>query len=202
MPPEVYAEAKKKGLKVLDATCPFVKRAQDYGKMLEEDGYAVVVIGEKEHPEVIGIKGHAKNKALVIESVEEAKAIPFSTKMGVVVQTTQEQALVGQIIPVLFEKCKELRVFNTICSATSERQEAVKELAGQVDVILVIGGRNSGNTRRLAQIASRIAPAHHIETAAELKAEWFKDVKRVGVAAGASTPDFVIEEVVKKLETR
>ncbi|VVB68127.1 4-hydroxy-3-methylbut-2-enyl diphosphate reductase [Candidatus Norongarragalina meridionalis] len=200
IPPEDYKELESKGIEIVDATCPFVKKAQDYARMLHDEGYTIVIIGEKEHPEVRGIKGHAK-EATVIETPEEAERLQMCGKMGVVVQTTQEQAVVGKIIPILFNKTKELRVFNTICSATGERQEAVKGFAKKVDVIVVVGGRNSGNTRRLAQIAERIAPTYHIETARELKKEWFKGAKTVGVAAGASTPDFVIDEVVKKLES-
>ena len=200
IPPEDYKALESKGIKIVDATCPFVKKAQDYARMLHDEGYAIVIIGEKDHPEVRGIKGHAK-EATVIETIEEAEKLPMCGKMGVVVQTTQEQAVVGKIIPILFNKTKELRVFNTICSATGERQEAVKGFAKKVGVIVVVGGRNSGNTRRLAQIAERIAPTYHIETAKELKKEWFRGAKTVGVAAGASTPDFVIDEVVKKLES-
>ncbi|MFH0836017.1 MAG: 4-hydroxy-3-methylbut-2-enyl diphosphate reductase [Candidatus Micrarchaeota archaeon] len=200
VPPEVYKEAERKKLKMLDATCPFVKRAQDYAKTLSEEGYSVVIIGEKDHPEVKGIKGHAGLKAVVIETVEEAEAIPFSAKIGVAIQTTQDKELVKKLLCVLLDKTKELRVFNTICSATQERQAAVRELSETADVIIVVGGKNSGNTQRLHQIASGKVPAYHIERPEEIKQEWLKGAKLVGVTAGASTPDFVIMDVVSHLK--
>lgn len=198
--PAVYKQLKeKKGVELIDATCPFVKVEQEYARKLAEEGYQVIVVGEKNHPEALGVQGYAEG-SIIIGSVEEAKALKEMPKIGVVVQTTLEPEAVDKIVAELYHKAKEVRVYNTICQSTKLRQPSAKKVAEQVDLMLVVGGKNSGNTRRLAEVCSRIKTTHHIETAAELKKEWFKGVKKVGISAGASTPEFIIDEVIEAVK--
>lgn len=189
-------------LKVVDATCPFVKKAQKYAGMLGEQGYSVVIVGEKEHPEVQGIVSYVQNAQVhVAADVDSAARLPLGKKVGLVAQTTQAYENFSSIALKLLERSKELRIFNTICDATSVRQNEAHELAAAVDVMLVIGGYNSANTNRLARICREIQPhTHHIETAEEISDSWFDNVARVGITAGASTPEWIIWEVVEKLE--
>ncbi|HBT20517.1 MAG TPA: bifunctional 4-hydroxy-3-methylbut-2-enyl diphosphate reductase/30S ribosomal protein S1 [Peptococcaceae bacterium] len=198
--PEVFAEAEKKDLKLVDATCPFVKRAQRLVQDLKEKGYQVVVVGDKNHPEVIALVGWADNKAIVIKNEEEALKLPHYAKIGVVAQTTQREDNFYNVVGILRKKADDLLVYNTICHATRDRQEAARDLARRVDVVVVVGGRNSSNTRKLAEVCSGTGTVtYHIETAEELKSQWFINKRRVGVTAGASTPDWIIEEVVSKM---
>jgi len=198
--PEVFAEAEEKNLKVVDATCPFVKRAQRLVQNLKENGYQVVVVGDKNHPEVIALVGWANNEAAVIKNEEEALKFPRYPKIGVVAQTTQREDNFYRVVSVLRNKTEDLLVYNTICHATRDRQEAARDLARRVDVVVVIGGQNSSNTRKLAEVcAGTGTDTYHIETAEELKSQWFINKGRVGVTAGASTPDWIIEEVVRRM---
>jgi 4-hydroxy-3-methylbut-2-enyl diphosphate reductase len=200
VPPEVIKEAGEAGLKVINATCPFVMRAQAFAKELAKEGYEVVIIGEKDHPEVIGIRGHAGKRAVVVESEEDASKVPPAAKLGVVIQTTQDAERAKRIVGILMDRTKDLKVHNTICRATEERQLAVRELARKVKAMVVVGGRNSGNTRRLVDISKEYGiPTFHVETARELDLKVFKGLETVGVTAGASTPDYLIKEVVEKL---
>ncbi len=189
-------------LKVVDATCPFVKKAQKYAGLLGAEGYSVVIVGEKEHPEVQGILSYVQNaEVFVAADVEIAAQLPLGKKVGLVAQTTQAYENFSSIALKLLERGKELRIFNTICDATSVRQNEARELAAAVDVMLVIGGYNSANTNRLARICREIQPnTYHIETAEEILVSWFDGVEQVGITAGASTPEWIICEVVVKLE--
>jgi 4-hydroxy-3-methylbut-2-enyl diphosphate reductase len=200
--PQVLAEAKARSdLTVIDATCPLVKVEQDFARKLVEEGYRALIIGEHDHAEAIGAKGHAQDKAIIIETIEEAEQLPFSSqKTGVVVQTTLQPEKVEKIIAKLFHKSPELRIFNTICQATKARQPAAKEAAQQVQVMFVVGGKNSGNTTRLADVCRDIVPTYHIETEAEIKPDWLRGRTIAGVTAGASTPPFVVDAVVKFLQ--
>lgn len=194
-------EAYDKGLDVVDATCPFVKKAQNQVKMLSEEGYDMVVVGEKDHPEVEGIVSYATGKVFVVASVEDAQNLPEMKKIGVVAQTTQSYHTFEAVIDVCLAKTQELRVFNTICDATSVRQDEAKVIAGDVDCMLVIGGFNSANTRRLSEVSKEIQKnTHHIETVEQLSPEWFVGVRSVGVTAGASTPKWLIDEVLEGIK--
>jgi 4-hydroxy-3-methylbut-2-enyl diphosphate reductase len=198
--PQVRAAAAEKGLEVVDATCPFVARAQEHVSQLREEGYEVVILGDRGHPEVQGLVGHAAGAVCVIQTAQEAEELPIRPKYGLVAQTTQEPARLGEAAAILAGRCRELRVFNTICGATRSRQESTRELASQVEAMVVIGGRNSANTARLRHICEEAGlPTHHVETAAELRPEWFAGLERVGVTAGASTPEEAIQEVVARL---
>ena len=195
--PAVYEEATDKGLKVVDATCPHVKKAQQDAKSVIDSGMSLVILGEKKHPEVISINLWAQNKGIVIETEEEAKILLFVENRGVVVQTTFSQFKFQSIIDILEEKTQNLKVFKTICTATQERQNSAVELAKMVDLMIVVGGKNSGNTNRLAEVCRDVGcTTYHIETAAELQLDWFNHVQTVGVTAGASTPDWIIKEVI------
>jgi (E)-4-hydroxy-3-methyl-but-2-enyl pyrophosphate reductase len=202
VPPKVLAQARDKGLRIIDLTCPFVGKAQRDAEALCKDGYQVVVVGEKKHPEVQSILGYAGDNAVVIETVEDVAGIKFKPRLGVVAQTTQSYGNFSEIVLKLLRLSKELKVFNTICNSTKERQDAARSLAGQVDVMIVVGGRNSANTTRLVSVCKQEGrPTYHIEVADEILDEWLAGVKKVGVTAGASTPDWVLEGVLKKLKS-
>jgi 4-hydroxy-3-methylbut-2-enyl diphosphate reductase len=193
--------AQQKNLDIVDATCPFVKKAQDHVKSLSEAGYGVVVVGDADHPEVQGIVSYGGEKVHVVASGEEAKKLPRMKKIGVVAQTTQSFENLKNVVCECLQRSGEIRVYNTICDATAVRQEEAKKLAGQVDCMLVVGGFNSANTHRLLEVCAELQPrTYHIETAAEIDPAWFEGVERVGVTAGASTPKWVIDEVMNKIE--
>lgn len=184
---------------VIDATCPFVVRAHEAAELLTREGYQVLVVGEAGHPEVEGTLGHAPG-ALVVASADELGDIKLGRKVGVVVQTTQSRDLLRQVVSALVGQCAELRLVDTICAATSERQAAARELAARSDAMVVIGGRNSANTTRLAEICLAQCPrTHHIEAAGELEASWFDGAGTIGVTAGASTPQRQIDQVVARI---
>lgn len=199
--PEIIDEAKRVGLRVVDATCPHVSKAQDAARLLAAQGYCVVIVGEADHPEVAGIKAYAGQDALVVSRVDELPARLPSRRIGVVVQTTQVVEGLNEVVSNLLTRSSELRVYNTICSATSLRQTAARELASQVDVVVVVGGHNSGNTTRLAEICREVNErTYHVETADELEKAWFEGVDIVGVTAGASTPDEQMRGVIERIE--
>jgi len=199
--PSVHEEAKAKGLRIVDATCPFVINAQKLAQTLYSEGYQVVIVGEGDHPEVIGIMGFTENKAWVIDKASSVQLLPNTKRIGVIAQTTQSFDNFREVISALLEKCDELKAFNTICHATAQRQEGAIELAKNVDVMIVVGGHNSANTSRLASLCkSSGVSTYHIETADELDESWLKGVKVAGVTAGASTPEWIIDEVINRLE--
>ncbi len=193
--------ADEKGLSIVDATCPFVANVQQRAAQLVEEGYSLVIIGEKDHPEVIGILAHAKGTVVVVEKVQDIAQISRGKSIGVVTQTTQSLENFQQIVAGLAARATELKVFNTICGATSRRQHSAKKLAEQVETMIVVGGKNSANTSRLLQICRATGTlSHHIETAKELKGSWFEKVNVVGLTSGASTPEWLLEEVVEAIK--
>ncbi len=199
--PAVIVEAEGRGLTVIDATCPFVSAAHTCAADLAASGYTVVIVGESDHPEVEGILAHAGGEALIVQNASDLPARLPGRRVGVVVQTTQPPAVLQEVVVALLPRVSELRVCNTICSATAKRQASAAELAEEVDVIVVVGGHNSGNTTRLAEIClARNARTHHVETADELDEAWFRDAEVVGVTAGASTPDVQIRGVIDAIE--
>lgn len=198
--PDEQARAEALCAHTLDATCPFVKKVHLAAERLAKEGYQVVVVGEAGHPEVEATLPHAPG-AVVVGSADEARALPHARKIGVVVQTTARRALLSEVVGALLERAEEVRVINTICEATSGHQASCAELAKQADVMIVIGGRISANTTRLAEISQSLCPrTHHIEGADELEASWFDDAKLVGITAGASTPASQIEAVRAEVE--
>jgi 4-hydroxy-3-methylbut-2-enyl diphosphate reductase len=194
-------QAQQKNLEIVDATCPFVKKAQEHVKSLSEGGYGVLVVGDADHPEVQGIVSYGRENVFVVASGDDVKKLPRMKKVGVIAQTTQSFENLKNVVCECLRRGGEIRVYNTICDATAVRQEEAKELAGQVDCMLVVGGFNSANTHRLLEVCAEIQPrTYHIETAAEINPDWFEGAKRVGVTAGASTPKWIIDEVINKIE--
>lgn len=203
IPLTLLEEASKRGYEIIDATCPFVKKAQNYAKLLKDEGYQVIILGDSEHPEVKGLVSYAGDDAIVInggelthESLRELK-----NKVGVVVQTTQPLDNLKRLIGMLVEHSKELKIYNTICNSTALRLKETEELAKKVDIMIVVGGRNSANTTQLANLCRSLPiMTHHIEMAEELREEWFEGINKVGVTAGASTPEWIIREVERKIK--
>lgn len=194
---------KNKDINIIDATCPFVKRAQVIMKQLSTDvkskDKTVIIVGERVHPEVIALMSYSNNdKCVVIENVAEAQNFKFIGDLNIVSQTTQTPGNFKNIVEVL-KKQHEVKVYNTICKATFDRQKSAEELAKSVDLMIVVGGKNSGNTTRLAQICSANTNTYHIETVKSIKKGWFKNIDSVGLTAGASTPNWIIEEIEKKV---
>lgn len=198
--PATICKLQERNVTIIDATCPFVARAQKEAAQYQAQDYQVLVLGEPDHPEAIGIAEHTGGAATIVGSPADLAGLKLKRKIAVICQTTQRldtlQALVHELLPLVSELC----VLNTICDATSKRQEASVSVARDVDLMIVIGGKHSANTTRLAQICAETGTAtHHIETAAELQGEWLEGAQRVGLTAGASTPDWVIDEVVERL---
>ncbi|HOT90371.1 MAG TPA: 4-hydroxy-3-methylbut-2-enyl diphosphate reductase [Anaerolineae bacterium] len=201
VPPETLDAARAKGLCVVDGTCPLVIKVQQLARALHDEGYQVVIYGQPQHPEVIGIVGWAGEGAVVVQNLDDVAALPRRKKIGVVSQTTKIPADYQAIIGALMGKCQELRAHNTICNATAQRQAAAVEVARQVDVMLVIGEAHSSNSRRLAEVCAQVNPrTYRIATADELDAAWVAGAEKVGITAGASTPDTAIEKVIKRLQ--
>jgi 4-hydroxy-3-methylbut-2-enyl diphosphate reductase len=199
--PDFYREAERMGVHLIDATCPFVQRSQKYVKRLLDESYRVIIIGDGTHPEVQSISGHAGDRAVILETVEEARALEPLEKGGVVIQTTFSREKARQIIDILTSRIRDLRIYDTVCQATVLRREATLELAEDVELMLVVGGRESSNTRRLYQMCvDADIPARFIETADEIDPAWFEDCHTVGLTTGTSTPDWVIEDVLKRLD--
>ncbi|MBW2689041.1 MAG: 4-hydroxy-3-methylbut-2-enyl diphosphate reductase [Deltaproteobacteria bacterium] len=195
---EEMDRVQESNLTVVDATCPFVKKTQEYAVRLSKEGYTVVIVGEVEHPEVQGIVSYSGEAVVhVVANAEQAAALK---RVGLVAQTTQLYENLRAIMDVCLSKSQEIRVFNTICDATSVRQNEAREIAQSVDLMFVIGGHASANTTRLASICREIQPkSWHIETAEEIHSDWFSGVNKVGVTAGASTPRWLIDEVVARI---
>lgn len=190
-----------KNLELIDGTCPYVKAVHNKVKNYHEKGYKIVIIGDKNHPEVIGINGWCNEEAIIINSEEEANNIPDYDKICVVSQTTNTQEKFQKLSDIVAKKGKEVKVFNTICNATNQRQSACEELAKKVDAMIVIGGYHSSNTNKLAEISRKYCKnVYHIETHDELPLDEISKFNTVGITAGASTPDWIIEEVIKTLE--
>ena len=200
--PEVYQKAEAMQLNIIDATCPNVRMAQKKAAQAAEDGYFPVIVGEKNHPEVKSIKKWAGENAIVVEYLEDISNIPQKDKYAVIIQTTFELQKFEEILAAMQkERMGEYRVERTICLATSQRQNAAMKLAGEVDAFVVVGGRNSANTRHLYElVAGKCPKAYHIETAAELDADMFRDCIKIGITAGASTPDRLIKEAIVAME--
>ena len=200
--PDVYEEAQNKGLTIIDATCPNVKSAQQKGRALAEAGYLPIIIGEKNHPEVKSIVQWAGKHAIVIECIKDIGNVPLVDKYGVLIQTTFELAKFEKILMALqSQRPGEYKIEKTICLATSQRQKAALELANEVDAFIVVGGKNSANTKHLYELVAKSCKrAYHIETASELNEEMFKNCQNIGITAGASTPDRIIKEAIRVME--
>lgn len=188
--PEVIADAKRRGLAIVDATCPYVKVAQEKASFLGEQGYLTIILGEHEHPEVVALVANAGKKTVVVENVDELDMdLVHGKRVGVVVQTTQASTNLAALAARLTPSCRELLVYNTMCNATQKCQDEALSLARKADAVIVIGGRNSANTTRLSQLCREVQErTYHIEDVSELKPEWFEGAETVAITAGASTP--------------
>jgi 4-hydroxy-3-methylbut-2-enyl diphosphate reductase len=199
--PSVYEHIKSKNLEIVDATCPYVKNIQQKVEKYYKQGYQIIIIGSKEHPEVVGVNGWCNNTALIIDSIEQAKNISYYKKICVVSQTTIIQENFSQIISNIVFKSKEIVIFNTICKATKTRQDETKQLSKIVDAMIIIGGYHSSNTQKLVNICKEHCNnIFHIETYKDISLSELKKYNKVGITAGASTPDWIIKEVIKKME--
>jgi len=193
----------EKKIIIRDTTCPLVKNAQLKAQNLFEDGYQVIIIGDKGHPEVKGIKGRTEGQALVLENESQAKSLPKFKKMGVVSQTTQDLNKVNEILKILKNKAKKFKWVNTVCPEVVFRQKELSKISKKADGILVIGSRSSANTRRLAEIVKKVKkPIWWINSLAELKKINFKDISSLGVVSGTSAPDWEIKKIKKWLEEK
>jgi 4-hydroxy-3-methylbut-2-enyl diphosphate reductase len=198
IPNTLYDNISARGFRIIDATCPFVKKAQRYAKLLKESGYQVVILGDINHPEVKGLMSYAGEDAIVVD--EQMRLPKLRSKVGIIVQTTQPVESLKKVLSRVVELAKEVKVYNTICNSTALRLKETEDMARKVDVMVVVGGRISANTTQLAHLCETLnVRTHHIETASEIEDEWFNGVRRVGITAGASTPDWLIREVERRL---
>lgn len=197
--PKIYDDIAKMGYNLVDATCPFVKKAQRYAQKLKEEGYQVLIVGDRKHPEVQSLLGFAGDNAMVVSANGPFPALKH--KVGIIVQTTQPAEALEKVTTYVLGSAKEIKIYNTICDSTAQRLEETKELAKIVDTMIVVGGKNSANTTQLTNLSMKIcAKVYHIETADEIRSGWFKGDKKVGITGGASTPQWIINEVVEKIK--
>lgn len=199
-----YDKMEEKSIKVVDATCPFVKKIQDIVYKSHISGSKIILIGDRNHPEIIGINGWAEDSSIIINSLDDASSFEVDEHSDyiVVVQTTYKLEKYQQIEKILKNRLKKVEFFNTICYATRERQDAAGKLSKIVDAMIVVGGKNSSNTKKLAEICAENCDTFLIETAEELDLEKIKNFEKIGISAGASTPDFIIKEVEDLLLTK
>jgi len=194
-------QLKENGIEVVDATCPFVTKPQEIAQEMSEKGYDVVIFGDETHPEIKGVKSYATNGAKVVKNVEDLEGLKFNERIALIAQTTRKVEDYMTVANYLIPRYKEVRVFNTICNATFENQDAVRKLSKEADVMIVIGGKNSSNTKQLFNISyENCHNSYHVEDENELNAEWFRDKKHCGVTAGASTPDWIIQNVINSIK--
>ena len=197
---DVMEQAKDKGLEIIDVTCPFVAKVHHLAESLVKQGYQVIVLGDKGHTEVRGIMSRAGEAAIAVSDVDELEGRQIKKRVGIIAQTTQTIERYQRLVAEVSGLAYEVRAYNTICNATTDRQKAAIATARDVDVMIVVGGRNSANTKRLAEIcAGTGVPTHHVEVADEIDPSWLARAKKAGITAGASTPDWIIEEVVRKV---
>jgi 4-hydroxy-3-methylbut-2-enyl diphosphate reductase len=205
--PQVMEALERLGVRVVDTTCPIVTRSQQWAKRLAEEGFAVIIFGDPDHKEVRGVLGWAGGRGIAVADEADLDRLPedLPSRVAVLSQTTHTEARFAAFVRHLFESrmehISELRVINTLCNATTSQQAAAQELARQADLMIVVGGHDSANTRHLAEVCHEEGvETHHIETAEELQPRWLAGRERVGVTAGASTPDFAVDQVVARLE--
>lgn len=199
--PQTYCRAREKGLTIIDATCPLVLEIHAHARQLQAEGYTLVIIGDHNHDEVIGIAGQVEAATVLASPQEAEESFRYNSRTGVVVQSTQDIENVRSILAVLSAKCRELKFFNTICGPTTRHQRDIRQLPIEHDVMIIIGSRTSANTCRLAAISTGLNPrTYQVETAADVRPEWFEDASSVGVSAGASTPDILIQEVIEAIQ--
>jgi len=200
--PEIYRLAREKGIRLIDTTCPIVTKSQRWARRMAQQGFTIIIFGDAQHREVKGVLAWTEGKGMAVTDVSQ---VPRGlSRIAVISQTTQEPrkfaAFVAQLLQERIEEIHEFRLVGTLCNVTSSQQEAARELARQVDVVIVVGGRNSANTRHLAEVCQETGvPTYHIERAEELDPAWVRGCRKVGITAGASTPDWAVQEVVSRL---
>ena len=204
IPKDELSKLKAQENTIIDATCPYVTTPQKIVEKMSNDGYSIVIFGDKNHPEIRGVVSYAKElkNAFIVNDEKELEGLPILSKVAVVAQTTRKPTDFVKVVSALILQHKEVRVFNTICNATFENQDAAAELAKDADVMIVIGGKHSSNTKQLHSICkSYCEESYLIENEKELESEWFKDKNLCGISAGASTPDWIVQNVIDKIET-
>lgn len=201
VPPEVREAIEGQGLACIDATCSLVIRAQRFTRQLADEGYKVVILGTPTHPEVVGLRGFAGEDHVIVETKEEWERLPKMKRAGVVSQSTQPPWAFKELVSHMVDIAQELKVFNTVCPVTIKRQDAASELAETVDTVIVVGGKNSANTRELVNlIRMNGGTAYHVEHAEELRGEWLRGLDSVGLIGGTSTPMETLLEVKARME--
>jgi len=196
---EIWQWARERGLKIIDATCPLVNEIHAAARDLEEDGRQVIIIGDPGHDEVEGIASQVHNP-IIVPNKSETNRLKKIRKAGVVIQSTQFNENVNDIASVLIAKISDLRIINTVCKPTRDRQSQLRELAKNNDVMIIVGSFTSANTKRLAAIARTINPhSYQVQSAEDVRPEWFKNMNSVGISAGASTPDKIVMDVTEKI---
>ena len=199
--PDIYKLLMERKMEIVDATCPIVKKIQKLVSRLANKEDEIIIVGNKEHPEIKGLIGYSLGKGVIVENETQAKRLPFKKKRAVLAQSTQDLYLFANVVSALIEKTEELKVYNTICSSTQTRQKSTSELASIVDILFIVGGRNSSNTNKLYQISKRILPnTYFIESAKQITPHMIKGAKKVGLSGGASTPPEVIQEAVTRIK--
>ena len=198
---ETWKNAQSKDMNIIDATCPLVEEIHDEVKKLSKEGRKIIVIGDHGHDEVVGIASQVSD-AIIVSNIEEAMELRKMKKAGVVSQSTQTIENVQKIISIIMTKVYDLNFVNTICFPTKRNQNQIKDLAKQCDVMIVIGSFTSANSKRLTLLAEEINDrSYQVTNADEIKVEWFTGAKTVGLSAGASTPDNIIDDVLNKIKT-
>lgn len=200
--PETYRMLAKKQTEIVDATCPIVKKIQKLVERLAEKEEEIIIVGNKEHPEIKGLIGYSKGKGVILEKEKEARNLPHKKKRAVLAQSTQDLYLFEKIVAALIKKTEELKIYNTICDSAQTRQKSTSKLASSVDTLFIVGGRNSSNTYKLYQISKRIlSNTFFIERAEQITPEMLKGARKIGISGGASTPPEAIQEAVLKIKT-
>lgn len=201
IPKQELGELHRRGVNVVDATCPYVTKPQQICEEMSKKGYDIVIFGDKNHPEIKGVKSYSVNGAHVVLNANELLDVSLKEHVAVVAQTTRKVEEFLKITSYLIARHKEVRVFNTICNATFENQDAVRALSKKTDIMIVIGGKNSSNTKQLHTIAQAYCSnSYHIEGAEDIDPQWFFGKNHCGISAGASTPDWIIDEVVEHIQ--
>lgn len=201
IPKNELNKLKEKEIEIIDATCPFVKKPQEIVEEMSKEGYDIVIFGDKNHPEIKGVMSYSvHDRVFVVLDKEELFNIKLKEKVATVAQTTRKIQNYLDIVNYLIKHYKEVRVFNTICNATFENQEAVRDLAKEVDIMIIIGGKNSSNTKQLYNIAKEYCDTYLVESEKELKKEWFLEKKLCGISAGASTPEWLVENIISRIK--
>ena len=201
IPKNELQELKDTKVEVVDATCPYVTKPQQICQDMSEEGYDIIIFGDEAHPEIKGVKSYAIHGAIVVTCSKDLEDLKFKEKIALVAQTTRKIEDYLEVANYLIPRYKEVRVFNTICNATFENQEAARKIARKADIMIVIGGKNSSNTKQLFSLAAdNCKDSYHIEDENDLDYTWFKNKEFCGISAGASTPDWIIQNVINSIQ--